>query len=758
MNKRTEFPRVRSGSLPAVVLVGLIALIAGLLSASTVVAAASPIESTTPAAPTGTVVVDPDWQPVGGVDGEITMMTVQSDGRIVIVGHFEAVGGAFRRGIARLNADGTLDASFDPGSGFGDVANAPHPGWWFFTTVNVAADGRIVVVGKFGSYNGVSRNGVVRILPTGAIDPTFNPGTGFDDSYFDAALVQPDGKIVVAGSFTTYNGTAMKGGGDNASVVVRLLASGALDKELPSVITLVQSLALAPDGKIVAGGVVGVPFSVIFGAVGRWRADGTRDASFVTGTGFASADPYADPFNQVSSVVVQADGKILLGGSFDTYNGVKVNGIIRLNVNGTLDAGFNVGAGPMLSGSGSASAIASPVRVAGNAAAPGERPQPRPTPTPSTTPRAAPVTISRAGAAPSSGSATPWPTSSYGEPRPGEVLEIILQPDGRALVVGEFDTFNAVARDGIVRLNTNGSVDAGFVVDPESLPFRGVFGSRYGMPPAQLTLQADGKILVGGQRSLFRLNPDGSVDSWNSAGVTTGTGTAGDVTSVAVQPDGKVLFAANSSSFNGVDVREVGRLNSDGTLDSGFGPVQLGGAIPDWEYFPEVRVVVPQAGGKVMIGGTFEAVGGVVRKSIARLNPDGSLDPSFNPGAGPASTSPDPGPAPMPGIYGIVVQPDGRYLVSGSFDSFDGVARRGLARLNADGSLDASFNPGSAWVSNNVDSVALQPDGKVLVGVDIQVGEQATVCAAAQHERHGRSKLQRRCWLQRGSDGFGFDR
>jgi hypothetical protein len=87
------------------------------------------------------------------------------------------------------------------------------------------------------------------------------------------------------------------------------------------------------------------------------------------------------------------------------------------------------------------------------------------------------------------------------------------------------------------------------------------------------------------------------------------------------------------------------------------------------------------------------------------LNTDGTIDGTFNPGTGGNGI-----------IQSIVYQPDGKVLIGGSFDNYNGTARNGIARVNADGSLDGSFNPGTGVDNGVVNSIAYQPDGKVLIG------------------------------------------
>src|SRR6185369_3428667 len=127
-----------------------------------------------------------------------------------------------------------------------------------------------------------------------------------------------------------------------------------------------------------------------------------------------------------------------------------------------------------------------------------------------------------------------------------------------------------------------------------------------------------------------------------------------------------------------------------------------------WNYFnpsdyETVRGLAVQPDGKVFIGGNFSSVNGANRNGIARLNANGSLDSSFNPSTSGGSVS------------SVDVQSDGRLLIGGSFTNVNGTNRNRIARLNANGNLDSSFNPGTGVFGGAVSSVALQSDGKVLI-------------------------------------------
>jgi len=271
-----------------------------------------------------------------------------------------------------------------------------------------------------------------------------------------------------------------------------------------------------------------------------------------------------------------------------------------------------------------------------------------------------------------------------------EVLAV--QPDGKVLIGGGFEFYNGTARNRIARLNADGSLDTSF--NP---------GAGADDAISALALQPDGKVLIGGgfgfyngtaRNRIARLNADGSLDT----GFDPGSGANDWVFSFVLQPDGKVLIGGWFTSYDGASRSGIARLNVDGGLDADFNP---GTGISNAD---DVLALALQPDGKVLIGGNFTTYNGTARNRIARLNTDGSLDVAFNPGVGADDI-----------VRSFALQPDGKVLIGGDFESYNGTARNRIARLNADGGLDGNFNPGTG-ANNIVSNLALQPDGKVLIG------------------------------------------
>src|SRR6185295_8024720 len=196
----------------------------------------------------------------------------------------------------------------------------------------------------------------------------------------------------------------------------------------------------------------------------------------------------------------------------------------------------------------------------------------------------------------------------------------------------------------------------------------------------------------------MRLNSDGTLDITFNAG---GAGAPGAL-ALVIQPDGKILISGGTV-YNGAHSApdRVQRLNSDGTLDSTF---NAGGAGANGHVY----AIATQPDGKVIIVGSFSTYNGADTPDfVLRLNSDGTLDSTFNAGGVGANGI----------VYAVVAQPDGKVLVGGNLTAYSGASvRNRVMRLNSDGTRDTTFNVGGARNDLDVYAIAIQPDGKVIIG------------------------------------------
>lgn len=619
------------------------------------------------------------FNPGMGPSEPVHAMAMQADGKILIGGQFTQVDGRPHIGVARLNANGTFDTSFLAetnatvtslyvqrdgkilvGGGFTEIAGQARPGFARLNpdgTLDTAfdvqmegggvfaileqPDGKFVISGFFAKVGGQPRSCIARIEPDGRLDATFNPGWGAN-SFVVALARQLDGKIVIGGQFYWFDGQVRQN-------LARLNPDGSLDTDFdPEPDGPVYALAVS-HGNIFVGG----SFNTI--------AQTPR-------TGIALLSPYGKPYGifaspvpDVHAIALYPDGRVLLGGDFRDYNGEPRDHLVRLDPYGSLDTAFNPGTddqvrtllvqrdGRILLGGRFTTVAGQPSRCIA-------RLMPDGVPEPS-------------------GFAPAFSSSLF-----NTVNALAVQPDGKVLIGGNFGSVGNKARSNLARVLSDGRLDVGF----------NVWLNR---SVSSIVVQPDGKILIGGgfwevqggtfNTGVARLNPDGSLDPTFVAG--------GNMTarSLALQPDGKiVVFGA---AF--LDGRQLlARLNADGSLDTTFDPGTL-----HW-YSHSALTVQPD--GKILASAQFQQADGNWRITLVRLNPDGSLDASFNPKLdGNLSTH--------------ALQPDGKILVSGYFGAVDGTPRPGFARLNPDGTLDEGFSPSQGFA---VYTIALQADGKILTG------------------------------------------
>jgi uncharacterized delta-60 repeat protein len=236
-----------------------------------------------------------------------------------------------------------------------------------------------------------------------------------------------------------------------------------------------------------------------------------------------------------------------------------------------------------------------------------------------------------------------------------------------------------------------------------------------GSPDTILELP-DRSILVGGlfsrvngeiRRSLARLFENGELAT--NFNLTFGANpTTARLYALALQADGRVLIGGTFGTVDGFPRRSLARLESNGTLDTNFLSAANAGTLQ------RVYAIALQPDGSVLVGGDFTLWSGQNRQHLVRLNSQGNVDTNFA-RAGPFVTLQLAG---VPAVEGILVQPDGRILIRGQFSQVLGVPRAGIARLLADGTPDPEFDPNPAERSLQLDvrAMAFAPGGRLLMG------------------------------------------
>lgn len=309
-------------------------------------------------------------------------------------------------------------------------------------------------------------------------------------------------------------------------------------------------------------------------------------------------------FLKLQDIVIQKDGKAVIGGRFSAYNGHPAHALVRINEDGTLDCSFDTKIGF--------------ARVDG---------------------------------------------------RDPFIVSIVLQADGKLIVSGIFDSYNGWPAHSIIRLNPDGSRDHSFNA-----------GTGFNGELKTLALQPDGKLLAGGNFTAYRgapvsnavrLNHDGSLDSEFQTELTEPTG----VHKMKLQPDGKILAALNSDLI---------RLNPDGSRDSTF---DLGSPYGDKFMHPEyglwtntvlINKIIVLDDGKILLGGDLRT-GLKTTSTLLRLYPDGSIDEGFNKYVYEVGAV----------VYDMVLTPEGKLYTLGALTS----DHPPFLRHYSDGTADHTFRP-----------------------------------------------------------------
>ena len=575
----------------------------------------------------------------------------------------------------------------------------------------IQSDGKIVVAGYHEGTNCNPNNSfssdndilLVRYNANGSLDATFG-NTGIVSTDFggndaaNAIAIQSDGKIVVSGTGNNRGGGAFSG----TSGLIRYNTNGSLDTTFGTggIVTtsignysIVSSIAIQSDGKIVLGGYSAKDAVWVF-TITRYTTNGSIDNTFGSGGVVTMA---ISTSSILSSLAIQSDGKIIAVGTIYTTMSQSMPKmcLVRFTTNGSLDNSFgivtttNAGKKTCLDDRGNATAIQSDGKIV----VAGRSDQ-----------KYALIRYNTNGSLDATfGIGGIVATDIW-----YSINSIAIQSDGKILVAGQ-------GSQGLIRFNSNGSFDATFGNGGTAI----ISGDAVANA---VTIQNDGKIIVacesqgGTYISLLRFTANGTLDSsFGFNGIATKSGLGGRA--LAIQSDGKIAvagFSKNSSPY-GYDFALV-RYNTNGSLDSTFG---TGGivstAIGD---FAIAEAIAIQSDGKILLAGWTIADGGFV---LARYNTNGSLDNTFGNNGIVNTNISD-----VEKVNSLVIQSDGKIIAGGySISGSDFALNLSVVRYKTNGSLDSTF--GNAGIvatpvgNHNTDlysikcALALQTDGKIII-------------------------------------------
>jgi uncharacterized repeat protein (TIGR01451 family)/uncharacterized delta-60 repeat protein len=409
--------------------------------------------------------VDTTLQTGAGFNNVVNSLCMQPDGCILAGGQFTFVSQYPFYQLARLNPDGSVDTGFLSQMAGSDgvvqvvLSQTPSAG---------QTNGSIMVGGTFAHLDGFPRNNIGRLNLNGSVDETFNPGSGADNTVY--ALVQtelaavstnqgPSIAYYIGGSFANYNGIPCSGVG-------RVTSSGQLDLNfnvgngVTSTNASVRALAVQADGKVIVGGDFTSFNNYYYHHLVRLNLNGSVDTTFNADTG-ASAN------GSVDAILIQPNGQIIIGGVFTNVNGVNLNHIARLNMDGSVDASFNVGVGANDTVEALALDSQGRILVAGQFT------------------RASGVTRNALTRLNPDG--TVDPDINFGAGANGYVRAIAIQANDEINVGGSFSTFGGFLQNNFTRLF------GGEVSGPGIMNFVGpVFGVMENVSNAVITLQRTG--------------------------------------------------------------------------------------------------------------------------------------------------------------------------------------------------------------------------------------------------------------------------
>lgn len=656
----------------------------------------------------------------------VNTMAIQGDGKILLAG--EAGSGPDRPGsffLGRVNADGTVDTSFGTNgvvtTSFGNLANA--------VSIAIQPDGKILLGGT-QETDDVGTNGqfaLARYNTNGSLDTTFGTGGTVltripGQESLESIALAPNGDIV-AGGTGTYQDPAHPNDSSystHAFEVARYKPNGALDVTfdgdgyvvMPSSTKDTYSEALAVtlegDGQVLVGYHLGIDF-----ALWQFNVDGSLDTHFgLDGravTPFAFFDYTQDGFasGSISQILVQPNGRILVAGAYEVGDDRQYLALSRYNSDGSLDTGFgtqglvlttNAASGPV-----GPNTIDQPGGLAlqpdGKIIIGGiDRPAPS---------QPGPFFVARllpnGSTDPTfqSGDVSFFPNTQTNHAYAGATA---LAPDGTIVVAGNI--YNNSYID-----NSNGQGGIGIVrLQGDSTPTVTPLDTQPANPSGTLPGDLDGTFGFQGRTLLNDPSPIDFPDAITPR-----------VKATAVLPNGQILLAGSIGTVadNGQGDFWLERLNADDTVDTSFGTNGSVETSIGINAFATSMLVLPSA--QILLGGgtdnsaTAPTAGSF---ALARYNANGSLDTSFGTGGIVITDF-----AGNEEVDALALTPDGKIVAAGEYFLYPNVGFD-LARYNANGALDTSFNGtgmlsyslGQTGSDSLLPGLAVQSDDKIVVG------------------------------------------
>ena len=638
--------------------------------------------------------------------------------------------------ISKRFANGAIDSSFGINGYSKAIASLSE------AFVAFQPDGKIIIAGVNNTGTGLS--GIARLDAEGLPDSTFGDNAFLATSFRPASVaIQLDGKILIAGSSNTpgfllarYN---INGSPDNSfngtgqaftDFVYKIPPDrGATDSTEVKTGTA-SSIIIQKDGKIVIGGVAMTSASGNEFAIARFNTNGSIDNSFDADGKQTTLVGAAN--NAVYSIALQGDSKIVLAG-YTSYAGTNQFAVTRYNTNGSLDNSFN-GNGIQIVNLGSDMQIGNSVAIQKN-----EKIVVAGYTLNGSKNDFAVVRFNTDGSLDNSFDTDGILTTDIQSASDDYAGCVALQNDDKIIVAG-YAYINSISAFVLARYNVDGSLDNSFDVDGKL-----VGDYKQGNTSFNATvIQADGKVLTAGTAwngtnfdfAIARYNADGGLDNtFSDDGMRlTDFGLNDEGISLVVQPDGKIIVGGSSDTKFA-----MARYNTDGSLDATFsedGKLTIPMGYSDW-----AKSVALQTDGKIILAGhSYKDTNyDTAYFAIARINSNGTLDNSFS-NDGKVFTDFENSPS---FANAVSIQSDGKIVAAGR-SYMNGHNTFSLARFNTDGSLDNTFSSDGKQTSvfGPDDyfgmSQAIQPDGKIVVaGFEESIMQATTSFLVARYNTNG---------------------
>ncbi|WP_415831473.1 T9SS type A sorting domain-containing protein, partial [Flavobacterium terrigena] len=518
----------------------------------------------------------------------------------------------------------------NPSGGLATTQN--NFGTSFPESVFLQSNGKVIVSRQLSPnnfrYNEFHDLKILRLNTDGSVDQSFHQNFDVFSSISVTKIIEYNNKLIMIGSFTFSDINI-----DIKKILV-FNEDGTLDQNFvsPDLSNAISDVEVLSNGKIIISGFISYDINdQLVNGIVKLNLDGSIDSSFSVNSGFNLA---------IYCLEVQSDDKIIVGGNFTTFNGQTFNRLVRLNTDGSLDTSFNIGTGCN-----------------------------------------------------------------------NIIYDIEIDNNGLILVGGKFTSYNSITTNNskLIRLTNTGSRDLDFVVETTLFNSSSNYIRKILSQP-----NGDINIIYSADNSItsFNNNPKGLFYLTNT-GATNTTKLTPDIlkiNNIALDSSNNIYLVGSFDYLRDAantykQINHIAKIDSNGALTNDFNRKMLG-----LNYYALVNVIEQQTDGKLLIGGDyFQFYNENAVKDLIRLNLDGTIDTSFNVGDFSGF------------VYVIKLLQDGKILIGGKFTiTSNSIVYKDLVLLNSDGSVDPTFVHTINYTGQVITALDIQSTNNFVIGVSYQ--------------------------------------